>query len=90
MESLNKKTVDLTGASARIIVNEQIIDNDQLNWRYEPNGSQELTLAEIAEQIGRDNVIYVWVESGLRGEIFLYNNYRDKKWHEHGTTKGFA
>ncbi|GGB26718.1 hypothetical protein GCM10011409_00030 [Lentibacillus populi] len=87
---LGEKTVDLMGYSVRIIVGNQIIDNDSLNWRETEQGGLELTLNEIAEQIKTPDVIFVWIELGLRGEIFLYNNYGDEKWYEHGSTKGFA
>lgn len=78
------------GYSTRIIVNNRIIDNEELIWRNEDNGGIELTLNEIAEQISTPGVIYVWIELGLRGEIYMYNNYGDGKWYEHGKTKGYA
>lgn len=89
MKNIGETIIDLTGYSTRIIVNNQIIDNDQLNWRSE-DGGMYLTLDQIAEQIKTDSVIYVWIELGLSGEIFMYNNYGDNKWYKHGTTKGYA
>lgn len=83
-------TICLMSYHTVIIVEDQIIDNHKLNWRHEDNGGIELTLKEIAEQINPAGTIYVWIELGLRGEIFLYNNYCDGKWYKHGTTKGYA
>ncbi|MDC3414283.1 hypothetical protein [Terrihalobacillus insolitus] len=90
MSNIGERTIDLMGYSTKIIVGDKIINNDSLNWRHEENGGIELTLNEIAEQINASSVIYVWIELGLRGEIFMYNNYRDEKWYEHGITKGYA
>ena len=89
-ENIGATTIDLMFHHTRIIVNNQIIDNSSLNWRHETNGNIELTLNEIAEQVNSSNVIYVWIELGLSGVIFLYNNYGDGKWINHGTTKGYA
>lgn len=83
-------TICLMSYHTVIIVEDQIIDNHKLNWRHEDNGGIELTLKEIAEQINPTGTIYVWIELGLWGEIYLYDNYRDGKWYKHGTTKGYA
>lgn len=90
MENIGETIIDLTAYQTRIIVDDKIIDNEKLKWRPESNGGIELTLNEIANQINTMDVIYVWVESGLSGRIFLYNNQDDNKWYEHGTTKGYA
>jgi hypothetical protein len=91
MENIGDITIDLMGYSTRIIVDDRIIDNNELIWRNdEVNGGIELTLNEIAKQINTPNIIYVWIELGLRGEIFMYNNYSDGKWYKHGTTRGYA
>lgn len=90
MDNIGETTIDLMAYSTRIIVDNEIIDNEKLQWRTESNGGIELTLNEIAQQINTPGTIYVWIELGLRGEIFLYNNYDDGKWYEHGTTKGYA
>lgn len=90
MKNINDRTIDLMGYSTKIIVDNRIFENEELTWRYEDNGGIELTLNEISEQIKTEGVIYVWIELGLQGEIFMYNNYGDCKWYEHGTTKGFA
>lgn len=90
MENLGELTIDLMGYSTRIIVNDKIIDNESLIWKHESNGGIELTLNQIAEQINTPGIIYVWIESGLSGEIYMYGNYNNKKWNKHGTTKGFA
>lgn len=76
--------------TVKIIVNDTIIDNSQLQWRESEIGGLELTLDEIATQIDEHGVIYVWVEGGLEGRIYQFGNYSDCKWHEHGKTKGYA
>jgi hypothetical protein len=91
MENIGETIVDLMAYHTRIIVDDKIIDNEKLKWRPESNGGIELTLNEIADQINTMGIIiYVWVESGLSGRIFLYNNHDDNKWYEHGTTRGYA
>lgn len=90
MKNIGETTIDLMGHGVKIIVEDRIIDNNELKWRNEDNGGIELTLNEIADQINTQSIIYVWIELALRGEIFLYNNESNYKWHEHGTTKGYA
>lgn len=90
MKDMGKVTIDMYGYDVKIIVNDRIIDNSSLKWRETELGETELTLDEISKQLNVEGVIYVWVEGGLKGTIYQYNNYCDGKWYEHGTTKGFA
>ena len=83
-------TVDLVGESIWIIVNDRIISNDELKWKKTDDGGLELTLKEIASQINTEEAITVWVELGNKGKIYKYNNYGDKKWYQHGLTRGYA
>lgn len=90
MENIGEVTIDLMEHSVKIIVDDKIIDKDTLKWRHESNGSIVLTLNEISEQINTEDIIYVWIESGLSGAIYMFGNYEDKMWCKHGTTRGFA
>lgn len=92
---LDDYEIDIASVSVMIIVSgeygkERLIPVKSLPWRELENGSNVLTLTEIAEQVGPSETIYVWQELALRGEIFIYNYNGEKKWHEHGTTKGYA
>lgn len=90
MKDIGNTTIDIYGDLVKIIVNDIIIDNSSLKWRETELGETELTLNEISKQLNVEGVIYVWVEGGLKGKIYQFNNYADGKWYEHGTTKGFA
>lgn len=64
-----------------------------LRWRKEENdymGDYEvLKLSEIVEQIGKNNVITIFIDEPMRGYILQYGNYGDE-WYEIGTTCGYA
>ena len=97
--SLDGYEIDLAAQTVRIIVengqytihrqevvSESLVALHDLQWRRLKNGSICLTLQEIIEQLNPKGVVYVWVDSPLRGEIFMY----DGRWQEHGDTKGYA
>lgn len=94
---LGKTMISTIEKTVRIIVDdnfgERLVDPYSLQWRtteFEEMKYPELTLDEIAEQIETDGIIYVWVESGLSGEIYLHNNAGDGRWVKHGETRGYA
>lgn len=89
-ENVGKHVIDLMDNAARIIIGDEIIKTDSLKWNEEKNGSSWLSLNEIFVQLNTDEVIYVWDEGPLRGEIFMCNNYTRGVWQEHGETKGYA
>lgn len=64
-----------------------------LRWRKEENdymGDYEvLKLSEIVEQIGKNQIITVFIEEPMRGTILQYGNYGDE-WYEIGNTCGYA
>ena len=77
----------------RIIVGERIVPNESLRWNDPEEEFGWLTLNEIRDQLedmGIENVIYVWEDTPLRGTIYQYGNYNPKTWEEYGQTKGFA
>lgn len=90
MKETGERQIDLLAGITRIIVGQKFVPLDQLDWHSGPHGSNFLTLNEISQQLDVHEVIYVWVESGLRGTIYQCNNYSDGAWYKHGTTKGFA
>lgn len=90
MNNLGKTIIDCRSYNVRIIEGDKIIPVDSLQWREFDGYCLELTLDEIVQRIKPAATLYVWEESGLEGKIYLYNNYGDKKWYEHGKTKGYA
>lgn len=64
-----------------------------LRWRKEENdymGDYEvLKLSEIVEQLGKKQIITVFIEEPMRGTILQYGNYGDE-WYEIGNTCGYA
>lgn len=94
---LGKTMISTIEKTVRIIVDdnfgERLVDPYSLQWRtteFEGGVYPELTLDEVAKQIGTNGIIYIWTEGGLRGEIYLYNNAGDGKWVKHGETRGYA
>lgn len=48
-----------------------------------------LKLSEIVEQIGKNQIITVFIEEPMRETILQYGNYGDE-WYEIGNTCGYA
>ena len=72
----------------------ETIPADKLDWHEHEDSGKYLTLQEIGEQVRsfyEDPVLYVWVDSPLRGVIYQTGNYSESDaWIEHGTTIGYA
>lgn len=72
--------------------------NDELNWHEEEVESldmniKSLTLTEIYEQLKEVygcQIITVFVDSPMHGEIYQCGNYEDGKWVKLGSTMGYA
>lgn len=72
---------------------EVLVDIEKLKWNAGEDEYPYLSLSEISDQLqnmGYTYPFYVWEESGLSGQIYLYGNYEPNEWQEHGTTKGYA
>lgn len=75
-----------------------VFANHRLNWRKDEEATRmtgvdyyELTLDEIAEQLGQNGaMITVFFEGPLDGVIYQYGNYGDGKWYKAGTLYGYA
>ena len=72
----------------------ETIQAEKLEWHEDEDADKYLTLQEIGEQVRSicdDPVIYVWVDTPLRGVIYQTGNYSGSDaWIEHGTTMGYA
>lgn len=91
---------DMGGYSSCIfqkgITSVQTIPVDMFLWNHDGNLEEYLTLREVWEQaqkfLGRRHpVLYVWVNSPLRGEIYQCGNCPENPhWILHGVTDGYA
>lgn len=91
---------DMGGYSSCIfqkgITSVQTIPADMFSWNHDDNLEEYLSLREIWEQaqkfLGRRHpVLYVWVDSPLRGEIYQCGNCPENPhWILHGVTEGYA
>lgn len=101
--SLEGYEIDLSAARVTILISEperfindefyaeqHLISPKSLTWRRRAEGSVVLTLQEIAEQVQIEGTIIVMTEMAKSGESFIFNKYGDRRWHEHGTTHGYA
>ncbi|HBJ1651321.1 hypothetical protein HYH38_16025 [Clostridium botulinum] len=87
--NLNEKNIYALPNWVRIIINDDIIDNNILEWHKE-HGELYLTLGEISDQLSEKGyrcVISVWEETPLEGYIYEYDN---NEWIQHGKTRGYA
>lgn len=61
----------------------------KIDWGYEIGEVELLKLSEIVEQLGKKQIITIFIEEPMRGTILQYGNYGDE-WYEIGTTCGYA
>ena len=96
MDKLSSIQIYRSMSSVRIIAHrgmrEVLVHPNELNWKYDDDVGEYLTLEEIADQLlskGYDIVFYVWVELGLSGKIYQFGNH-GMFWELHGETQGYA
>lgn len=97
-DGVTTTTVYLGGMSELVNI------NDKLKWHNQGHIGllgleiETLTLEEVVNQLKNEEIINkqyseiitVIIDSSLNGSIWQYGNYRDGKWHQIGTTIGYA
>ena len=79
----------------------RLVEADELPWKVDDDPAeygmdgQYVTLGMIRDALKRDdgemNVITVWHQSALHGEVYQTGNYREEHaWRLHGMTLGYA
>lgn len=97
-DGLTTTTVYLGGMSELVNITNKLKWHNQGFIREFGLEIETLTLEEVINQLKNEGIINeqypeiitVIIDASLNGAIWQYGNYRDGKWHQIGTTIGYA